>query len=62
MEYQKENSAIYLRIDRGENILETITKVCKKENVCGGYFLGNWHLRYNGAFILHTGTECICRP
>lgn len=40
MEYKKENSTIYLRIDRGENILETITKVCKKENVCGGYFQG----------------------
>lgn len=38
MEYKKENSTIHLRIDRGENILETITKVCKKENVCGGYF------------------------
>ena len=40
MEYKKENSTIYLRINRGENILETITKVCKKENVCGGYFQG----------------------
>lgn len=40
MEYRKEKDAIYLRIDKGEEVVETIKKVCEKERVEGGYFQG----------------------
>ena len=40
MEYRKEKNAIYLRIDKGEEVVETIKKVCEKERVEGGYFQG----------------------
>ncbi len=40
MEYRKEKSAIYLRIDKGEEVVETIKKVCKKERVEAGCFQG----------------------
>ena len=31
---------IYLRVDKEENVMETIKEVCRKEAVCGGYFQG----------------------
>lgn len=40
MEYRKETGNIYIRVDKGEDVLETIRKVCEKENVGGGYFHG----------------------
>lgn len=40
MEYRKEKNAIYLRLDKGEEVVETIKKVCKKEQVEAGYFQG----------------------
>ncbi len=40
MDYRKMKDAIYLRIDKGEDILETIKEVCKKESVFGGCFQG----------------------
>lgn len=40
MEYKKMKDTIYLRVDKGENVTETIKKVCKKEGVYGGYFQG----------------------
>ena len=40
MEYRKEKDTIYLRIDRGEDVLETIKSISKKEDVKAGYFQG----------------------
>lgn len=40
MDYRKEKDTIYLRIDKGEEVLETIEAVCKKEGVGAGYFHG----------------------
>ena len=40
MEYKKIGDEIYLRIDKGEKVMETIKAVCKKEKVCGGHFQG----------------------
>ena len=40
MEYKKMKDTIYLRVDKGENVTETIKEVCKKEGICGGYFQG----------------------
>jgi predicted DNA-binding protein with PD1-like motif len=40
MEYRKEKSAIYLRVDKGEEVIETIKKVCEKERIEAGYFQG----------------------
>lgn len=40
MDYKKIDHHIFLRIDKGEEILETIQAVCKKENVLSGYFQG----------------------
>lgn len=31
MEYKKMKETIYLRIDKGENVMETIKEVCRKE-------------------------------
>lgn len=40
MEYKKMKDAIYLRVDKGENLIEAIRELCKKEAVCGGRFQG----------------------
>ena len=40
MDYKKYKDTIYLRIDKGEEVVETIKKVCKKEHVEAGYFQG----------------------
>lgn len=40
MEYRKENDTIYLRIDKGEEVMETIALMCKKESLGGGFFQG----------------------
>ena len=40
MDYRKCKDTIYLRIDKGEDVLEAINKVCKKEHVEAGYFQG----------------------
>ena len=40
MEYKKMKDNIYLRVDKGENVTETIKEVCKKEGIYGGYFQG----------------------
>lgn len=40
MDVRKEKNAIYLRIDKGEEVIETIKKVCEKEQMEGGYFQG----------------------
>lgn len=40
MEYKKMKKTIYLRIDKEENVIETIKKVCEKEAIHSGYFQG----------------------
>lgn len=40
MECKKMGDEIYLRIDKGEKVMETIKAVCKKEKVGGGHFQG----------------------
>lgn len=40
MEYKKMKDRIYLRIDKEEEIFETIKAVCTRERVFGGYFQG----------------------
>ena len=40
MEYKKMGDEIYLRIDRGEKVMEAVKAVCKKEKICGGHFQG----------------------
>lgn len=40
MEYKEEGNTIYLRIDKGEEVVESIKRVCKREQVKGGYFQG----------------------
>ena len=40
MDYRKEKNAIYLRIDKGEEVIASIKKVCVNEQVEGGYFQG----------------------
>ena len=40
MEYKKLKDTIYLRVDKGEHIVEAIQAVRKKEAVCGGHFQG----------------------
>ncbi len=40
MEYRKEKNAIYLRLDKGEEVVDTIKKLCEKEQLEGGYFQG----------------------
>ena len=40
MDYRKTNGKIYLRVDKGEEVLQTIREVCKKENIASGYFQG----------------------
>ncbi|MBS6396834.1 MAG: DUF296 domain-containing protein [Clostridiales bacterium] len=31
---------LYIRIDKGENVVETILSVCEKEEIQGGHFQG----------------------
>lgn len=40
MEYRKIKDTFYVRIDKGENLTDSIKVVCKKENIQAGYFQG----------------------
>ena len=40
MDYRKEQNVFYIRIDKGENVLDTIRAVCRKEQIGGGFFTG----------------------
>jgi len=40
MEYKKLNGEFYLRLDPGDEILESILKVCESEKIFGGHFQG----------------------
>lgn len=34
------NNTYYIRIDKGEKVVETIKEICQKENIQSGYFQG----------------------
>lgn len=40
MEYRKENKTYYIRLDKNENLTESIKQICRKENIQAGYFQG----------------------
>ncbi len=40
MEYRKENSSYYIRLDKDESLTESIKEICKKENILAGHFQG----------------------
>jgi len=40
MEYRIEHGTVYLRIDKGEEVMQTIAAVCKRERIGGGSFQG----------------------
>lgn len=40
MDYRKNKDTIFIRVDKGEEVVETIKKVCEKENVKAGYYQG----------------------
>ena len=40
MKYRRTQNTIWIRIDKGEPVIETVLKVCEKENVRAGYFQG----------------------
>ena len=40
MEYKKNKDTVYIRIDKGESVVQTILSVCRKENIQGGHFQG----------------------
>ena len=40
MDYKKAGSDIYIRMDKGEKLVESILSVCQKEHILGGHFQG----------------------
>ncbi len=40
MEYTKDKGAFYIRIDKGEYVMDKIEEVCLRENIRAGYFQG----------------------
>mgnify|MGYP002623596196 CR=1 FL=1 len=40
MDYRKEKDKVLVRIDKDEEILETLKKLCEKENINGAIFSG----------------------
>ena len=40
MEYRKIKETVYIRIDKGENVVQSIQSICEKEKIYGGYFQG----------------------
>ena len=40
MDYRRERDTLYLRIDKGEELVESIKRVCEKEGIQAGYFHG----------------------
>lgn len=40
MEYRRAGETLYLRIDKGEEVMETIREVCRREGIGGGSFHG----------------------
>ena len=40
MDYRRINNVCYIRVDKGEEIIAEILKVCKKENILSAIFTG----------------------
>ncbi|OOM80831.1 PPC domain-containing DNA-binding protein [Clostridium sp. BL-8] len=40
MKFRKINSDYVIKMDKGDDLVKEITKLCKSENVRGGYFTG----------------------
>lgn len=40
MPYRREGNTLYIRVDKGQKIVETIRRICQKEHIHGGYFTG----------------------
>lgn len=68
MEYKKMNGRIFLRIDKGEKVSETIKAVCVKEKIYGGTYQGigacgkatlSTYLPDRGDFTDHTVSGMI---
>ena len=41
MDYRKFGECYYIRMDRNDEIISTILKICKKENIRSATFSGN---------------------
>ena len=52
MDYRKFGNTYVIRMDRGEEIVRTLTDFCKKENVPGSIL---WFLARPGAFGFWVG-------
>lgn len=68
MDYKKTKSCVYIRVDKGESVVETILSVCRKENLPGGHFQGigacdkatlSTYIPEKNDFIDHTFTGMI---
>ena len=40
MDYKKGKNHIYIRVDKGESVVQAILSICEKENIHGGFFQG----------------------
>ncbi len=40
MEYRKENNRIIVRLDRGEQVITGLERVCRQQSITGGFFFG----------------------
>ena len=40
MDYRRYNDTYYIRMDKGDEIIETIYAVCRKENICSAIYSG----------------------
>ena len=40
MEYKKINEDFYIRLDPGDEVLQSIKAICTAEQIYGGYFQG----------------------
>ena len=58
MEYRNYNNVIYLRLDKGDEVLSSILGVCKKEGVRSCVFSGIGGCDYAkiGTFVIEKGT------
>ena len=58
MEYRNYNNVIYLRLDKGDEVLSSILGVCKKEGVRSCVFAGIGGCDYAkiGTFVIEKGT------
>ena len=68
MDYKKMRDNIYIRIDKGEDVVETILSVCEKEKLTGGHFQGigacdfvavSTYIAEKQEFVDHTRTGMI---